>query len=68
MVVAVTVVWTVEPCLIMVVGVTGRARSDAPGAYRTAGEMIFFTNSSPFFVSFVFFISYRAGCKTPQDK
>lgn len=41
-VVAVTVVWTVEPCLIMVVGVTGRASSDAPGACRTAGEIISF--------------------------
>lgn len=33
-VVAVTVLWTVEPCLIMVVGVTGRASSDAPGVCR----------------------------------
>lgn len=41
-------VCTVEPCLIMVVGVTGRVSSDAPGAYRTAGDMIYFTDNSPF--------------------
>ena len=36
LVVAVTVVWTVEPCFIIVVGVTERASSDVPGACRTA--------------------------------
>lgn len=34
MVVGVTVVWTVGPCLIIVVGVTGRASIDVPGACR----------------------------------
>lgn len=38
-VVAVTEVWTVDPCLIMVVGVTGRARRDVPGACRTAQDV-----------------------------
>lgn len=33
----VTVVWTAEPCLIMAVGVTGQASSDAPGACRMKG-------------------------------
>lgn len=42
-VVAVTVVCTVAPCLMMAVGVTGRVSRDAPGAYRTGGDMIYFT-------------------------
>ena len=33
---AATVVWTVVPCLMMVVGGTGRGSRDAPGACRTA--------------------------------
>lgn len=37
-VVGVTEVWTVEPCLIIVVGVTGRASIDVPGACRIIAE------------------------------
>lgn len=37
-VVGVTVVWTVEPCLIIVVGVTGRASIDVPGACRIIAQ------------------------------
>lgn len=36
--VAVTVVWTVETCLIIAVGVTARVNSDAAGACRTNDE------------------------------
>lgn len=39
MVVVVAVVWTAEPCLIMVVGVMERASRDAPGACRKAGDV-----------------------------
>lgn len=39
-VVAVTVVCTAEPCFIIVVGVTGRVSSDAPGACK---EILLFT-------------------------
>lgn len=57
-VVAVTVVWTVEHCLIMVVGVTGRASREAPGA---CGDMHSFSDGeSPIFV----FVNYfKAGYK-----
>lgn len=66
MVVAVTEVWTVDPCLIMVVGVTGRARRDVPGACRTAQDVNILSPISNFF-SFHFphsFEKFNAKLKT----
>lgn len=50
-VVAVTVVCTVEPCFIMVVGVTGRVSRDPPGACTTVRELINCTKA--FFAHFL---------------
>lgn len=66
-VVAVTVVWTVEPCLIMVVGVTGRANSDAPGACRTVGDIRgrgYFTKESLFLLFSLLILKFHT--ETPH--